>query len=210
MPEGLLILRAHKIVHFFSDVSESLKLDVDPGFHEQYFPLLPARHLHHSHSHSIITRFSLLLLVLSGHPPGWRSTGLWEAGSTQGGSDADWHNAKPSECSPKGLVDICVIQNILSEFPSHSTDMIVKQLKHISALYEVLRIFFFQAQFSDISSIAFPEGWVKLSPLLLALTQWGQGLSLGGWAKSKVQIPVPIWLEAILNTTLEELAAALT
>lgn len=43
MLEVLLIHRAHKIVHFFSDVSESPKLDVEPGFNEQYFPLLPAR-----------------------------------------------------------------------------------------------------------------------------------------------------------------------
>lgn len=58
----------------------------------------------------------------------------------------------------EGLMDICIIQNILSEFPSHSTDMILKQLKHISASYEVLRILFFQAEFSDFSSIVFPEG----------------------------------------------------
>lgn len=43
MPEVLLILRAHRIVHFFSDVSESPKLNVEPGFNEQYFPLPPAR-----------------------------------------------------------------------------------------------------------------------------------------------------------------------
>lgn len=43
MPEVLLMLRAHKIVHFSSDVSESPKLDVESAFNEQYFPLLPAR-----------------------------------------------------------------------------------------------------------------------------------------------------------------------
>lgn len=111
--------------------------------------------------------------------------GLWEAESTEGGSDADWCNAKPDERSPKGLMDICIIQNTLSEFPSHSTDMIVKQLKHISAVYEVLRILFFQAQFCHISSIVFPRGVNKIVTIAAGINTVRPGFESGRMSKVK-------------------------
>lgn len=82
-------------------------------------------------------------------------------------------------------MDICIIQNILSEFPSHSTDMIVKQLRHISALYEVLRILFFQAEFSDISSIVFPRGVSKIVIIAASINTVRAGFESGRISKVK-------------------------
>lgn len=106
-------------------------------------------------------------------------------------------------------MDIGIIQNILSEFPFHNTDIIVKQLKHISALYEVLRILFFQAQFSD-TQYCFPGGVSNIVTIAAGINTVRPEFESGRWAKSKVQNPVPIWFEGFLDTALEELAAALT